>query len=146
MDGPQWHQARSVTSDSSRRVVAAVIKRGNTYLVCQRPEHKRHGGLWEFPGGKVHEGESILDAVRRELAEELELYATEVGDVTYRSQDPGSEFIIEFAPTIIAPSEPSLLEHDAAEWKTVAEMLGMALAPSDRQFVLHLASERERAP
>ena len=54
-------------------VIAAVIQRGDKYLLGQRPESKRHGGLWEFPGGKVHDGESRLEAIRRELAEELAL-------------------------------------------------------------------------
>ena len=54
-------------------VIAAVIQRGDKYLLGQRPEFKRHGGLWEFPGGKVHDGESRLEAIRRELAEELAL-------------------------------------------------------------------------
>ena len=39
------------------RVVAAIIRRGDRYLVCQRPAGKRHGGLWEFPGGKLLEGD-----------------------------------------------------------------------------------------
>ena len=55
------------------RVLAAVIWEGDSVLICQRPPHKRHGGLWEFPGGKVRPGESRLDAARRELWEELNL-------------------------------------------------------------------------
>jgi hypothetical protein len=46
------------------RVLASVIERDQRLLVCRRPLHKRHGGLWEFPGGKVREGESDLEAVR----------------------------------------------------------------------------------
>ena len=38
-------------------VVAAIIQRDGRFLVGRRPAHKRHGGLWEFPGGKVDEGE-----------------------------------------------------------------------------------------
>ena len=42
------------------RVLASVIQRDDRLLVCQRPRHKRHGGLWEFPGGKVKDGLSHL--------------------------------------------------------------------------------------
>ena len=47
------------------RVLAAVVRRDDRYLVCRRPAHKRHGGLWEFPGGKIHAGETLLGAARR---------------------------------------------------------------------------------
>ena len=50
--------------------MAAVIERDGKLLVCRRPGHKRHGGLWEFPGGKLEPGETIVDAARRELDEE----------------------------------------------------------------------------
>ena len=53
------------------RVVAAVIEREGKLLVCQRPAHKRHGGLWEFPGGKIEPHEEPLAALARELREEL---------------------------------------------------------------------------
>jgi 8-oxo-dGTP diphosphatase len=41
------------------RVLAAVIERDGKYLICRRPQHKRHGGLWEFPGGKFEAGETL---------------------------------------------------------------------------------------
>lgn len=56
-----------------------MIRRDGRYLVCRRPAQKRHGGLWEFPGGKIDDGESLLDAARRELAEELSINVIEVG-------------------------------------------------------------------
>jgi 8-oxo-dGTP pyrophosphatase MutT (NUDIX family) len=52
----------SAASDSFISVLAAVITHQSRYLVCQRPLSKRHGGLWEFPGGKIEPGESLLDA------------------------------------------------------------------------------------
>ena len=55
-------------------VVAAVVRRGNKMLVCQRPLHKHHGGLWEFPGGKVEHQETLNAAAQRELAEELDFF------------------------------------------------------------------------
>jgi 8-oxo-dGTP pyrophosphatase MutT (NUDIX family) len=58
-------------SEEPVRVIAAVIARGGELLVCQRPPHKRHGGLWEFPGGKTKPDESDESAARRELREEL---------------------------------------------------------------------------
>jgi len=59
-------------------VVAALIWRGDTFLICQRPAHKARGLLWEFAGGKVEPGESLQDALIRECREELDV-ALDVG-------------------------------------------------------------------
>jgi 8-oxo-dGTP diphosphatase len=52
-------------------VAVALVDSDNRVLIAQRPAHKMLGGAWEFPGGKVHEGECPEDALIRELAEEL---------------------------------------------------------------------------
>src|ERR1700744_3000622 len=49
----------------------ALIDKDNRVLLAQRPEGKSMAGLWEFPGGKVHEGETPEFALMRELDEEL---------------------------------------------------------------------------
>jgi len=52
-------------------VVAAVIERDGRFLVARRIEGTHLAGYWEFPGGKVHDGETQEDALHREIAEEL---------------------------------------------------------------------------
>jgi 8-oxo-dGTP diphosphatase len=51
--------------------VAVLRDRDGRILLCRRPSAARYGGRWEFPGGKIETGESPLDALRRELREEL---------------------------------------------------------------------------
>lgn len=114
-------------------VVAAVVRREGRYLLCLRPQHKRHGGLWEFPGGKVEKHESFEQAVMRELDEELGLSAVSVGNVLYMSQDPGSIFQIHFLEVEV-DGEPVAREHDQIKWCTSLHMVELPLAPTDRRF------------
>ena len=115
------------------RVVASVIEREGRLLLCKRPAHKRHGELWEFPGGKVEPGESDFEAVERELAEELAVQVREVGPVLFSIHDAGSHFVIEFLPVEIM-GEPRCIEHSAIAWVTEDELDSFSLAPSDLQF------------
>ena len=115
-------------------VLAAVIRRGDRYLICQRPFHKRHGGLWEFPGGKLEPGETLLDSAKRELLEELDVEAVTVEAPLMSVHDPGSSFVIEFVPTTVE-GEPRCIEHVALRWADAAELNELDLAPSDRRFV-----------
>ena len=127
----------------SIRVTACVVRRGESLLVCQRAPAKRHGGLWEFPGGKVEPNESDESAARRELAEELGVLVGSVGEPDFSIADPDSPFLIVFVPTTIT-GEPTCHEHTALAWLTPAELLNLPLAPSDRRYVEFLLS-RERA-
>jgi 8-oxo-dGTP diphosphatase len=66
-----------------KRVVAALILEGEKVLVCQRTRHQTMPLKWEFPGGKIEEGEQPRDALRRELEEELGIEAA-IGDEVAR--------------------------------------------------------------
>lgn len=121
------------------RVVAAVIERKGRLLLCRRPEGKRHAGLWEFPGGKLLPGESVPEAARRELAEELAVEVISVGERLFELPDPGSPFVVEFYPVEIA-GEPVPLEHEALTWARPEDLAGLDLAPSDRAFASRYAS------
>jgi len=68
-----------------KRVVAGLIVKEGKLLVCQRTRHQTMPLKWEFPGGKIEEGEQPRDALRRELEEELGILAS-VGDEVKRIQ------------------------------------------------------------
>ncbi len=119
-------------------VVAAVIERDGQYLVAERPLHKRHGGLWEFPGGKLNPEESWVDAARRELKEELGVSVLAAWEPIHQRRDPGSPFEISFVPVAIA-GEPIALEHVQVRWVTASALLDLNLAPADRAFAKTLA-------
>src|SRR6266699_196792 len=62
---------RTTRALTMKRVVAALIWENGKVLVCQRTRHQTMPLKWEFPGGKIEEGEQPRDALRRELDEEL---------------------------------------------------------------------------
>jgi 8-oxo-dGTP diphosphatase len=66
-----------------KRVVAALILKKDEILVCQRTRHQTMPLKWEFPGGKIEDGEQPRDALRRELEEELGVDA-EIGEEVAR--------------------------------------------------------------
>ena len=117
-------------------VVAAVVARDGRYLVGRRPEHKRHGGLWEFPGGKVGAGESIFEAVTRELAEELSLETNGIGRTLFSCRDGDAPFEIHFVEVEIE-GEAVPHEHTEVGWFTPSELEGLPLAPADAAFVAY---------
>ncbi len=125
-------EPNSSTTGSSV-VLAAVIERNGCFLICQRPENKRHGLLWEFPGGKLEAGETFFQAAVRELEEELALHVTEVGSVCDAIVDPDSNFVINFVAVEVV-GEPVPLEHAAFDWLPIDKLLDLPLAPADRCF------------
>ena len=117
-----------------------MIERNGRWLLGRRPAEKRHGGLWEFPGGKIDAGETPLEAATRELEEELGLDVQDVGDRLFAIEDDGSPFVIEFFETAAAGS-PQALEHSELGWFSASELLSMPLAPADGRFAEWLAAK-----
>jgi 8-oxo-dGTP diphosphatase len=120
-----------------RSVIAAVIQRNGHYLVCQRPMNKSHGGMWEFPGGKIEAGETIRDAADRELKEELNLCVLSIGNVRLSILDSASGYVINFVD-VEADGDPALFEHTAFLWLLPGELNQVRLAPTDQQFAKRL--------
>ena len=87
-------EAGSSKQAHMKRVVAGLILKDSRILACQRTRHQVMPLKWEFPGGKIEEGEQPRDALRRELDEELGIRA-HVGDevVRFRHEYPNGNAI-----------------------------------------------------
>ena len=131
------------TSCDLIKVAAAVVEREGRYLVARRAAAARHGGLWEFPGGKLQPGEPLADAVARELAEELGVTVRWVGRVCFRARDPGSRYLILFVEVRVE-GDPVALEHEAVAWVGPADLKELELAPSDARFVREVLTRESR--
>lgn len=139
LDSGKVGEHRDPMSPVCSRVVAASICVEGRFLACQRPLHKCHGGLWEFPGGKCHPGESDAEAIARELREELDVAVVETGEPLLEIADAHSGFLIAFMPVQIAGT-PQCLEHLELLWARPTELKKLPLAPSDLAFVEFLLS------
>jgi mutator protein MutT len=124
-------------------VVAAVIEREGKLLCAQR---KPGGDLplkWEFPGGKVEPGETRLEALERELREELGL-RIRAGSflMTVRHRYESFFLTMHVYRARIMAGEPSLNEHAAIRWLKPEELCGLDWAPADLPVVERLAARQ----
>ena len=98
------------------RVVAAVIPHEDRYLITQRRPTAVLGGLWEFPGGKVEEGESEADALIREVRERVDV-AVSVGACIARRTHDYDGYSVDlslYQATIVGSVEPTPMRPSAA--------------------------------
>ncbi|MBD3670521.1 MAG: Nudix family hydrolase [Gammaproteobacteria bacterium] len=75
-------------------VAVAVIERDGKILIAKRPDHLHQGGLWEFPGGKLESEESVIDALKREIREELSITITEYHPLIRIEHDYGDRRVL----------------------------------------------------
>ena len=110
-------------------VTAAVIAQDGRFLICKRPRGKNHGGLWEFPGGKVENGETLNSCIIRECMEELGI---QVDPTEILAKVRNGEHEIVFIRCSIASGNIILNEHEDHRWITADETGMYEFCPGDR--------------
>ena len=103
-------------------VVAAALLDGNgRVLMQQRKLSKQHGGLWEFPGGKVEAGETLDSALVRELREELGIIIepASIAPLAFAAR-PGEPVVVMLYTCTTWQGEAQCLEAEAIGWFTLA--------------------------
>ena len=125
------------------RVSAALILRDGKVLICQRAATDAFPLKWEFPGGKVEEGEGSAAALTRELTEELGIRATvgpEVARVRHAYPD-GPEVEVAFFRIAAFTGEPVNRRFAAMEWASLTALPAYDFLEADRSLIARMARE-----
>ena len=125
-----------------KRVVAALIWKDGKLLICQRTRHQVMPLKWEFPGGKIEEGEQPRDALRRELDEELGIAATVGDEVTrFTHQYPnGNAVELRFYDVRAYMGEIENRIFRAVRWAKPSDLPNYDFLEADAQLVKDLAT------
>jgi len=111
-------------------VVGAALVRDGRVLASRRTEPPHLAGFWEFPGGKVEVGESDVEALRRELREELVVEAA-VGARLGPDVLLGDTGVLRVYLCRLLSGEPVLVDHDAHRWLGPDELTDVPWVPVD---------------
>jgi len=111
-------------------VVGAALVRDGRVLASRRTEPPHLAGFWEFPGGKVEVGESDVEALRRELREELVVEAA-VGARLGPDVLLGDTGVLRVYLCRLLSGEPVLVDHDAHRWLGPDELADVPWIPVD---------------
>ena len=124
-------------------VVAAIIRRDDKILATQRGYGEYKDG-WEFPGGKINEGETAEEAIAREIKEELDA-DIKVGDLLVTVEHDYKDFHLSmqcFWAELNEDSHIELLEHEAAKWLSMNELNTVEWLPADVKVVDAIAGRK----
>lgn len=115
-----------------KQVAAAIAVENGKVLVTRRAAGQKLAGYWEFPGGKLEQGEDVASCIVRELREELGVWST-AGEVITTSEYayPGGAISLIAIGVKLHSTEFDLTVHDDHAWIALEELLKLNLAPAD---------------
>ncbi len=122
-------------------VACALVDVDGRVLIAQRPEGKTMAGLWEFPGGKVNDGERPEAALIRELGEELGIDVSQgcLAPLTFASHAYDDFHLL--MPLYVCrrwKGEVRRLEHEALRWVRPVRLREFPMPPADIPLIAHL--------
>jgi mutator protein MutT len=122
-------------------VVAAVIERDGAYLVTRRQPGVHLAGMWEFPGGKVHDGETQVDALKREIREELDA-EVDVYDLVFATRHayPDIAVALYFYRCALQGTPQPLLGQEML-WVPRAQLKTLGFPPADEELITILTED-----
>ena len=124
------------------RVTAAILEKDGKILIAKRETgDELFAGLWEFPGGKVEEGETPEECMARELKEELDI-EVEVGELITSNKHKYPHGIFELLAYRVKHISGKIIlnDHDEIKWVTINEMSNFEFPPADIPIINYLGS------
>jgi 8-oxo-dGTP diphosphatase len=124
------YEAKTV-GGTLRQVTAAVIIENGLLFLARRGPREKLAGLWELPGGKVEQNESLQQCLERELMEELDMNAVAenvLASTTYAYEHGSFEMT---AISVTRQSDYRLTVHDLARWVSRDDLQRLDVAPAD---------------
>jgi len=118
------------------QVTAAIFCKDGKYLICQRAQDDTLPLLWEFPGGKTEDGETLEECIIRECKEELAVdikVLEEFGRTKY--PHAGNELVFCFFMAEIVSGELAVIVHEQIRWVSTAELVNYTFCPADVEIV-----------
>ena len=123
-------------------VVAAVVEEDDAFLVTRRPDGVHLAGLWEFPGGKIDPAESHIDALRREMREELAA-DVDVHELVFATTHAYPERTVElFFYRCALRQRPQPQLGQEMRWVRRSELSSLGFPPADEDLINLLRERR----
>jgi 8-oxo-dGTP diphosphatase len=124
------------------RVAAGIIRKEQRILIARRPPGKHLEGLWEFPGGKQEDGETIQECLVREIREELDILVEPVSLVmTSAHEYPEKRVVLYFFECMKISGTPRPVQGQELIWARPFELFDLEFPPPDRALVEKLAMD-----
>ncbi|WP_196137181.1 8-oxo-dGTP diphosphatase MutT [Aliikangiella sp. G2MR2-5] len=118
------------------RVAAAIILQDDKVLIAQRPADKHKGGYWEFPGGKIENGESPVEALKREIFEELNIHIQSARPfTTVDFEYPEKKVSLEFFIVEQFKGEPHGVEGQPVLWASKSKLTDFKFPEANQPVV-----------
>ena len=131
----------SMADEPPTLVSAGIILKGDRILICQRHRTDPYGLQWEFPGGKVLEGEALEDSLKRELAEELSI-EVDVGDEVFRLRHRYPDRYVEVVFFSVSTFRGKIQNQvfESIVWAPRSQLLSYTFLEADQGLVQRIAN------
>lgn len=126
-------------------VTAGIIEYENKILIAERRKDKSLGGLWEFPGGKIEQGETCTETLKREIKEEFDI-EIEVGDYLMEHTFEDPTFFLKmyvYKATWNGQGTIRICDHEQYRFVTLDEMANFEFAGADVPVIEFLKNNQK---